>query len=181
MRSLRQWSSLANRASVSAAPFDLTVIETYWFEGKSYWILYALCRRLAEGKPVIWFHSRSRFLFTDEGVFVEPQGNPLYPATDLNTCVWTLVDSNEDNTGIPCHLAVHDTRHLIIYCSSPQANRWKPLGKTTSPRVAVMNPWTREEISQALVAHPLLPSMFELTILFCVVLPYMDSQPATHA
>ncbi|KAI9429783.1 hypothetical protein H4582DRAFT_2024675, partial [Lactarius indigo] len=38
--------------------------------GKSYWLLYALCRRLTEGKPVIWFHSAHRYLFVKEGVFV---------------------------------------------------------------------------------------------------------------
>jgi hypothetical protein len=111
---------------------------------------------------------------------VEPQGYPPYPAADLKSRVWTLVDSDDNNTGIPSHLTVHDSQHLIIYSSSPQSGRWKYLGKTTLSMVAVMNPWTREEISRALVVHPLLPSMmFELTILFYVVLPFMDLNPVT--
>ena len=39
----------------------------------------------------------------------------LPPSPDLNTHIWTLVGLSEDKDGIPAHLVVHDTRHLIIY------------------------------------------------------------------
>jgi hypothetical protein len=41
-----------------------------------------------------------------------------------------------------------------------------------------MNPWTRGEISQVL-ALLILPITFELTILFRVVLPFMELKPMT--
>ncbi|KAH9034832.1 hypothetical protein EDB85DRAFT_2219282, partial [Lactarius pseudohatsudake] len=120
--------------------------------GKSYWVTYALCRRLAEGKPVFWFHSTSRFLFVKEGVFEVP---PDYHSTDLKTRVWLLIDADDSKDGIPDYLAPHETNHLVILCSSPPSARWKPLTRTTLCRVAIMNPWTRGEISQAAVIHGL--------------------------
>jgi hypothetical protein len=45
-----------------------------------------------------------------------------YPSPDLNTHVWTLVGANEDKDGIPVHLVVHDTKHLVIF-SSPKLDR----------------------------------------------------------
>ncbi|KAH9036897.1 hypothetical protein EDB84DRAFT_1416475, partial [Lactarius hengduanensis] len=120
--------------------------------GKSYWVTYALCRRLAEGKPVFWFRSTARFLFVKEGVFEVP---PDYHSTDLKTRVWLLIDADDSKDGIPDYLAPHETNHLIILCSSPPSARWKPLTRTTLCRVAIMNPWTRGEISQAAVIHGL--------------------------
>src|SRR6266571_5811755 len=91
-RCLPQWSSQDNPALVSASFRDLTAIEIYWLKGKSYWVLYALRRRLAEGKPVIWYRASTRFLFVNEGVYETPKD---FLSTDLNTRVWTLVDSDE--------------------------------------------------------------------------------------
>ncbi|KAH8993992.1 hypothetical protein EDB92DRAFT_349231 [Lactarius akahatsu] len=54
-RLLHQRSSQDNPALVSVFLCHLTVPELYWLKGKSYWVIYALCRRLTEGKPVIWF------------------------------------------------------------------------------------------------------------------------------
>ncbi len=161
---------------VSASLYDLTVIEIYWLKGKSYWVLYALRRRLAEGKPVIWYRDSRRYLFVEEGAFEVPE---RFRSTTFQTHIWTLVDADESLSGIPSYLAVHDTKHLNIFVSYPQSSRWKPLQSTTQCAVVIMNPWTRTEISQAL-AHLLLPSIFELTILFCAALSFMDLQPATR-
>ncbi|KAH8996620.1 hypothetical protein EDB92DRAFT_1793737 [Lactarius akahatsu] len=120
--------------------------------GKSYWLTYALCRRLTEGGPVIWFRSAKRYLFVDEGVFVVP---PDYPSTDFKTRIWTLVDA-DDKDGIPdCLAALQETNHLIISSSSPKSSRWKLLTRSTLCSVAYMNPWKREEISKAGVIHGL--------------------------
>ncbi|KAH9054177.1 hypothetical protein EDB87DRAFT_1689495 [Lactarius vividus] len=87
--------------------------------GKSYWIIYAMCRCLADGKPVIWFRS---------GIHKD---------------------------GVPDYLAAHDTNHLIILSSCPPSDQWKCLTETTRWSIAIMNPWTREEISQAAVIYGL--------------------------
>ena len=88
-------------------------------------------------------------LFVEEGVF---RGPPDTPSTDFKKRIWTLVDADED-VRIPPSLAVHGTKLLNIFVSYPEPSRWKPLEKTTLCTVAIMNPWTRKEISQAL-AHP---------------------------
>ncbi|KAH9176554.1 hypothetical protein EDB89DRAFT_1846054 [Lactarius sanguifluus] len=120
--------------------------------GKSYWVTYALCRRLTEGKPVIWFRSTQRYLFVEEGVFTVPSD---YPSTDFKTRIWAFIDADDCGNGIPDYLAPHETNHLIILCSSPQSARWKRLGRTTQCSIAIMDPWTREEISKAAVIHGL--------------------------
>ncbi|KAH8994357.1 hypothetical protein EDB86DRAFT_2926188 [Lactarius hatsudake] len=123
--------------------------------GKSYWVQYALRRRLAEGKPVMWYRDSRQYLFVEEGVYEVPQ---YCPSTDFKTLVWTLVDADECPNGIPSYLAVHDTKHFNVFVSYPQSSRWEPLEKTTQCAVIVMNPWTKTEISQAAVVHGLVAS-----------------------
>ncbi|KAH9082284.1 hypothetical protein EDB83DRAFT_2337503, partial [Lactarius deliciosus] len=97
-----------------------------------YWILYALRRRLSEGKQVIWYRDSTRFLFVNEGVYKVPKD---FFSTDFSIRVWTL------------------SQHLNIFTTLPQAERWKPLERTTDCAVFFMNPWTRKEILQAAVIH----------------------------
>lgn len=117
-------------------------------------------RRLAEGKPVIWYHNSKRFLFVKDGVYEAPEG---YRSTDLKTRVWTLVDSDRLK-GIPPELAVHQTKHLLIFTSSPQSKRWKPLEDNTVCGILIMNPWTRKELLQAFVL--LVPILLKVIIYF---------------
>ncbi|KAH9037620.1 hypothetical protein EDB85DRAFT_1861243 [Lactarius pseudohatsudake] len=114
--------------------------------GKSYWIFYALHRCLCEGKPVIWYYDSKRYLFVAEGVYELSRD---FPSVGFKTRVWTLVDTDEDKSGIPPYLAVQFTKHFIIYTSSPQRSRWDRLDKTTVLKVIIMNPWTRAELSKA--------------------------------
>ncbi|KAH8994041.1 hypothetical protein EDB92DRAFT_1815315 [Lactarius akahatsu] len=102
-------------------------------------------------KPVIWFRSM-QYLFVEEGVFKVP---PDHSSTDFKACIWTLIDADECRNGIPDYLAPHRTKHLIILCSSPQSAQWKCLSKTTECSIAIMDPWTREEIFKAAVIYGL--------------------------
>lgn len=111
---------------------DLAVIQIYLLEGKSFWTIYAICRRLAEGKPVMWYRANGLYLFVREGVFMSPD---KYPPTDFETPIWTLVDADGNPGGVPPFLAEHGTKHLIIFTSSPQSARWKALEKTTTCKV----------------------------------------------
>jgi hypothetical protein len=63
--------------------------------------------------------------------------------------VWTLVDSDSSQEGVPPHLADPGTGHFIIYSTSPQKERWSRLHKTTQVSIVVMNPWTMAELVQA--------------------------------
>ncbi|KAH9017447.1 hypothetical protein EDB84DRAFT_1276537 [Lactarius hengduanensis] len=120
--------------------------------GKSCWLTYALCQRLVEGEPVVWFSGTRRYLFVNEGVFEIPLD---YPSPNFKTRIWTLIDADDCKDGIPDYLGPHRTQHLIILSSSPKSSRWQLLTKTTECSIAIMNPWTREEISQAAVIHGL--------------------------
>ena len=146
-------------ASALLCDLFVTVIEIHCLKGKSYWALYALRRRLAEKKPVMWYSGSRLFLFVEEGVYESPER----PRLDLfRTLVWTLVDSDQAKEGVPPHLAELRTKHFIIYTTSPTLDRWGRLAKTTQCAACVMNPWNKTEISKALVY--LLPfSMFSLS------------------
>ena len=110
--------------------------------GKSLWIYYALRRRLAERKPVIWYLDQTPYLFVEEGVFKVPD---QFKASDFKVFIWTLVDSNL-NEGIPEHLVTRETHHFLIFCTFPMRKWWSRLHKTTRDLTIIMNPWKRKEI-----------------------------------
>jgi hypothetical protein len=109
------------------------------------WVLYALRRRLAERKPIIWYQMKRCYLFVEEGVYQAPADfNPGV----FRSFIWTLVDSDEDTRGVPYHLVPHGTRMFVIYPTDPQKQRWSGLHNTVRTASVTMNPWTRGEISQ---------------------------------
>ena len=112
-------------------------------EGKSVWIYYALRRYLAEKKPFIWYLYQRCYLFVDNGVYEAP---PDFKSIDLNGFVRTLVDSDPSISGIPDCLVDCETRHAVIYTTSPCEERWKRLHKTVRDIIIIMNPWYRKEI-----------------------------------
>ena len=146
-------------ASALLCDLSVTVIEILCLKGKSYWALYALRRRLAEKKPVMWYSESKLLLFVEEGVYESPER----PRLDVfKTLVWTLVDSDQAKERVPPHLAEHDTPHFIIYTTSPDQSRWDRLHKTTQRAMCVMNPWNKTEILKAL-AYLFPFSMFNLS------------------
>ena len=174
--SLPQWSSQDNRESVSNLRCHIiTIIKFYWLKGKSYWIYYVLCRRLAERKPVLWYRDSRLYLFLNNGVHESPTN---ISSTLFRARVWTLVDVDSDQL-FPPVLSQQGTNNLIVFATSPKKERWASLEKTTTWDVAIMNPWTRGEISEAL-AHSLLSSMFKLTIFLNLALLFMDLQATTQ-
>ena len=111
--------------------------------GKSIWVYYALRRRLAERKPVILYYEHKCFLFVDEGVYEQPLD---FESRHFKTFVWTLVDTDESQKGVPPILVTHGTHHYVIYITPPHKERWSRLHKTARCITVIMNPWTREEI-----------------------------------
>lgn len=126
----------------------------------------------------MWYHGKMLYLFVEDGVYLSIKD---YPSTSFRTQVWTLVDVDEGQC-VPEFLAVQNTKHMIIFTSSPKEERWHCLTKTTAFAIAIMNPWTKREISEVL-AHSLAlqPSIFELTLLFCVAPLSMDLQATTKS
>jgi hypothetical protein len=86
------------------------------------------------------------FIFVEEGVY---QMGIYFQAALYKTLVWTLIDSDGSQSGVPEELVAHNTRFFVIYASSPASGRWSRLEKTVQPMVIVMNPWTRNGIHQA--------------------------------
>ena len=119
-----------------------------------------LCRCLAEKKPVLWFRDPVLYLFVSNGVYESTN----LSSRSFRTRVWTLVDV-DNNKLFPPVLSQQGTNNLIIFATSPKKERWFSLEENTTWDVAIMNPWTRREISEALV-HSCLSSMFKLTIFF---------------
>jgi hypothetical protein len=114
--------------------------------GKSYWIFYALRRRLAEKSPVVWYRDGRCFLFVEEGVYKMPVD---FHHQHFKTIVWAMVDSDVAEDGVPEHLVCQGTRLCVIYATSPAKHRWARLHKTTDNVVLIMNPWTRNDIIHA--------------------------------
>ena len=114
--------------------------------GKSLWIYYAARRCAGEMKPFIWSYAGNYYLFVNEGVYKFP---PDWEHHNFCFIIWTLVDSDESTDGIPPELVPHNTFMFVIYITSPAAERWSRLHKTTQSMYVIMNPWSREEIWQA--------------------------------
>src|SRR5258708_8508319 len=115
-------------------------------KGKSVWVYSVLRRCLVEGKAVIWYHSGRRYLFVDAGVF-EVTNN--FPCSEFNPFIWTLVDPDEAQDGVPKFLVSGGTIQFVIFTTSPCLQRWSRLHKTTDFTRVIMNPWTINEILQA--------------------------------
>ena len=114
--------------------------------GKSVWILYALRRRLAERKPVIWYYMNTCYLFIEDGVYTMLPG---FLQCSFKAVVWTLADSDQEISGPPGDLMAHGTPFYVIFVTSPVKQRWARMDKTTRRTIAVMNPWTKAEIGFA--------------------------------
>jgi len=97
--------------------------------GKTVWVYYALCRCLAEKRPVIWRHD--------------------FWEASYKTIIWTLIDSDQSSqNGFPTEFSYQDMPFYIIYCTSSASEHWSRLEKAYRLMYVVMNPWTRGEINQ---------------------------------
>ena len=110
----------------------------------------------------MWYRGKMLYLFVEDGIYL---ASADHSPISIRTRVWALVDVHKGER-VPEILAVRDTKHMIIFATPPKVKRWHRLEKTMNPALAIMNPWTREEISE-MSAHSLElpPSMFKLTVL----------------
>ena len=90
---------------------------------------------------MIWYFDKKRYLFVEEGVYQVP--DEFY---NFKFFVWTLVDSDFSKDGVPENLVMRNTRHFVIYCTSPNQDRWSRLHKTVRCHTMIMNPWKKKEI-----------------------------------
>jgi hypothetical protein len=116
-------------------------------KGKSYWIYYAIRRRLGEKKPLIWYFLQKWYLFVEDGVFRCPED--FSPDIFRQGGLWVLVNTDGSMAGVPAILAESESKVNTIFTSSPWRERWKGLLKTTMCSQLIMNPWSWDEIYQA--------------------------------
>ncbi|KAH9993993.1 hypothetical protein BJV77DRAFT_330428 [Russula vinacea] len=144
---VKRWQNDYNNGlAIGSRRAPSTVITGQPGIGKSLWVYYALCRCLSGKRPVVWFYKKKLYMFVEEGVY--DMGTD-YNKADFNTFVWTLVDSDEAESGVPESLVPQSTLFSVIYTTYPAKRRWSRLHKTTSNIVIVMNPWSRSEIHRA--------------------------------
>jgi hypothetical protein len=85
-------------------------------------------------------------MFVEEGVYWMSAD---FRRAWYHTDVWTLIDSDVSQGGIPTEFAERDLPVFLIYVTSPTRSRWSRMDKAYRLRVIVMNPWTRSEIYHA--------------------------------
>jgi hypothetical protein len=69
--------------------------------------------------------------------------------------VWTLVDADQSQGGVPPELVRHRTRLFVVYASSPKVGRWRRLTSTVDDLTLIMNPWTWREMLRVCVCYTL--------------------------
>lgn len=99
-------------------------------------------------------------MFVADGVYISRNPHPC--STSFKTRVFTLVDADGEDH-VPAFLIQPGSHYLVTFTTSSNDKRWKGLTKTTDWELAVMNPWTRNELSNVL-ALSLPPLIFKLTI-----------------
>ncbi|TFK64832.1 hypothetical protein BDN72DRAFT_962952 [Pluteus cervinus] len=113
--------------------------------GKTYFMIYALRRRIGEQEITLLYRDNTLYLFWEGGVHevprIPPQGFSYYKP-------WLLINSDEAPKGVPPELLDQDTPYFVVYCASPPETRWLSMSKGTNPGRFVLNPWTKEEIHE---------------------------------
>ena len=83
---------------------EFSFLITLLRKGKSYWILYAVRRRLGEAKPFLWHFSKQWYLLVEDGVFQVPTG--CLDPTLFARCIWAFVDVDHSPSGVPSDLTM---------------------------------------------------------------------------
>ncbi|KAI0255005.1 hypothetical protein BJV78DRAFT_810987 [Lactifluus subvellereus] len=114
--------------------------------GKTYFLFYALFRRLCAKKPTAFHMSKHFVVFKDTGVTVHDAVKEEYNVLPAET--WALTDSNEYNKG-PCTTflcASARGQAWIVQATSPAGDRWYQWSKEYHAGLFVMQCPTPEEL-----------------------------------
>ncbi|KAF9523156.1 hypothetical protein CPB83DRAFT_899050 [Crepidotus variabilis] len=114
--------------------------------GKTTWIEYAIRRRLGDKKQSLLYHLKDFIHFSDQGVSVCPKLN-IELTKDRFDPFWCIIDSADSQNRF-LQAAVGQWAHGIIsiYVSPPTSQHWKGVYQSKTWYIAIMNPWTWEEI-----------------------------------
>lgn len=120
------------------------------FSGDLKWVHYAVIRRLSEKKPFLWHYEGRWCSITGNDVYVQRRRSPP-DQTLTSPLTWVFFDACYMGPATPVGLGGHGfTKFLIFITPSPSfSTRLKKFDKTMSPKVLLMNPWSRAEIHAA--------------------------------
>jgi len=76
---------------------------------------------------------------------------PDFHVNEFEIFVWTLVDADQAQDGVPSELVRNRTRLFVFYASPPNSERWKRLHKAVDDITLFINPWTWREMLRACV------------------------------
>jgi len=81
---------------------------------------------------------------------------PDFHVNEFKIFVWTLVDSDQAQDGVPPDLVRNHTRLFVLYASYPNVDRWKRLHKTVDTQL------TDGEINETFEQLGLTPRIIQL-------------------
>ncbi|KAI0290204.1 hypothetical protein BC826DRAFT_970525 [Russula brevipes] len=115
--------------------------------GKSYWIYYAIRRRLGEGQPFLWCQENHILLFVEDGVFELPR--KMFSSRYISPFIWTFINARYFPNDVVLPIDLWQSKLFNIYVSLPRQKRWKHLEEDTLSSLVIMNSWTKDELVQA--------------------------------
>lgn len=123
--------------------------------GKSYFIIYALLRRMAAGQRTLFSTAHgTTYLFDEQGAWQMEKKNISVnhiPIADSDGSLWSLIDAADDtplrNQPVACSLA------FAVVATSPEVRRYNWWYKKGAGRIrhVIAEPWSVEELYQLCV------------------------------
>jgi hypothetical protein len=116
--------------------------------GKSFFLYFLLIERILAGQPTAWqfrssdvilIHNHNKIQMFPENVWLDTQA-PEYSG------YWALVDSNAQVVQPRGEFTDTHSKFYLVQAASPQPARWKAWKKYLSASIAVMKPWSWDEI-----------------------------------
>ena len=127
---------------ITRGEYDLTLIAL----GKSTFLFYVLISRilLAQKTAFQWSSSRTFFFNDRHDVRTFTQMDRIDPVGHPE--MWALSDSNADVVTPRAEFTDARSQFFVVQATSPQPTRWKTWSKQLGANLAVMNPWSWQEI-----------------------------------
>jgi hypothetical protein len=117
-------------------------------KGKTFWLTYAIRRRLGEQEPFLVCQAGDCFLFVEDGVY--QQAVNIVRGRHFMPSLWAFIDADDSESGpIPGDLTSHGSNLFVVFPTPPRKPRWRTLTKTTACAVVIMNTWFIGEMRQA--------------------------------
>ena len=132
------------------------------FTGKTFFLYFVLIERILDGRSTAfqWDPSRVVLLLNRHDVRTFPSAINFDPEGYPGT--WALVDSNSSLVTPRSEFIDARSKFFVVQAASPRPERWKTWKKELTAEMAVMKPWSWEEIYIGGSVHYESATMFSL-------------------